>query len=288
MPSRIMSLRRGDVCCCCDAAVASGTNAYWDAEQRTVTCLGCLHASENESPAPIQPRAGSASSRAAGPGLDRGEPGASAAREYRRRRASREARTRSRHPLVGGLLLAVRGTPQHERAWDTGSRGEETVGRSLERRTENGPAIVLHDRRMPNGFGNIDHLAIAPRGVFVIDAKTVKGKVRISKPVFGKPKLIVGKHNRTKLVDGLDRQVAAVRQALIANHSSDVTVLGVLCFTKADLPLLGAGEIRAHELHYCRATARKLNRSGPLDPEAIDAVARTLAAAFPSACTRSD
>jgi hypothetical protein len=214
---------------------------------------------------------------------DRGHAGASAAREHRRRRAGREARVRRRHPHVGGLLLAISGAPQQERAWEIGSRGEEQVGHSLDRRTAKGPAIVLHDRRMPASQANIDHLAIAPQGVFVIDAKANKGNVRIARPLFGEARLMIGGRNRTKLIDGLDRQLDAVRRALARHGHEDVTVLGILCFTKADLPLLGTGKIRGHRLLYCRATARRLNRSGPLGPEAIAAIAAELEARFPPA-----
>ena len=281
-----MNLRREDLCCHCGAALPSGTSAYWDALERTVTCLDCLHASTIAAVAQAPLRFDPATDLAPEREPDHGRPGASAAREYRRRRGNREARVRRRHPLLGGLMLAVSGTPQHERAWEIGRRGEEAVGRSLDRRTAKGPSIVLHDRRMPNGFGNIDHLAVAPRGVFVIDAKAIKGKVRISQPMLGKPRLIIAGHNRTKLIDGLDRQVAAVRLALARDDMAEVPVHGVFCFTRADLPLLGAAEIRGHRLHHCRATARKLNRSGPFALDEINAIARALGAAFPRACPR--
>ncbi|HTA36568.1 MAG TPA: nuclease-related domain-containing protein [Solirubrobacteraceae bacterium] len=215
--------------------------------------------------------------------IDRGDPGASAVREHRRRRAKREARTRSRHPLIGGAILALSGTPRHERAWGTGGRGEQIVGRSLDSRTAKGPTIILHDRRMPRSRANIDHLAIAPSGVYVIDAKAIKGKVRVARPLFGKPKLIVAGRNRPALVDGLDRQVEAVRHALVELGEAEVPVSGVFCFTKADLPLFGAGQIRGHRLHYCRATARKLNRSGPYSRETIEQIAQLLARSFPRA-----
>jgi hypothetical protein len=136
---------------------------------------------------------------------------------------------------------------------------------------------------MPRGRGNIDHLAVAPTGVFVIDAKAIKGKVRVSQPLFGQPKLIVAGRNRTKLVDGLDSQVDALRRALVAAGRDEVPVYGVFCFTKTDLPLLGATKIRGHHLQYVRATARKLNRSGPYEREMIEQLARTLAVAFPRA-----
>ena len=67
------------------------------------------------------------------PQLDRGTPGASAAREHERRRRNREARIRRRHPLIGGLLLAIGGAPAHEREEPTGGRGEQPRTVSLRR-----------------------------------------------------------------------------------------------------------------------------------------------------------
>jgi hypothetical protein len=234
-------------------------------------CTSCLAASQSE---PAEDLAYE---------LDRGQPGASASREHSRRRGNREARTRRRHRHIGGLLLAIRRPPRHERSWQRGSRGEQSVARSLERLTAGGPAIILHDRRMPGGYGNIDHLAVSACGVFVIDAKAVRGKVRVSQPLLGKPKLLINGRNRPRLVDGLDRQVAAVRRALGSTGDGDVPVVGVLCFTRADLPLLGSSRIRGHGLHYPRALARQLNRSGPLARPAIRALARKLASEFPPA-----
>ena len=294
MASRTMTLRRPDVCCACGGFLAAGTRAHWDARRRTVTCLDCLepaYASPQDGRAPrtqtTQPQTpswgGPRPTLTSSAELDRGRAGTSAEREYRRRRGNREARTRERHPLIGGLLLTLKEAPQHELAFRQGGRGEQAVARALERRTAGGPAAILHDRRMPGGYGNIDHLAIAPQGVFVIDAKAIRGKVRVSRPLFGKPRLLVRGRNRPKLLDGLDRQVAAVRRALAARGRSDVKVSGVLCFTKADLPLFGGGEARGHRLHHCRGLARKLNRPGPLSGESIEQLERLLAQAFPPA-----
>jgi Nuclease-related domain len=135
---------------------------------------------------------------------------------------------------------------------------------------------------MPGGRGNIDHLAIAPVGVFVIDAKDWKGKVSVASPLFGKSKLSIAGRECTKLIDGLDRQVAAVRAAL-ASPTQDMPVQGVLCFTQADLPLFGTTKMRSHLLLYRKALAKRLNASGPFSAAQIDATARALAAAFPLA-----
>jgi len=61
------------------------------------------------------------------------------------------------------LRLALGSAPQHEVALRHGQLGEESVGTLLDERTAHGLAIVLHDRRMPRGRGNVDHIAIADR-----------------------------------------------------------------------------------------------------------------------------
>jgi hypothetical protein len=277
MASRVMKLRRNDACCVCGGAVGAGTNAYWNKLQRTVTCLDCLGPAHGGG----DPRTIAAAAELEE--IARGRPGESAAREHRRRRADREARVRSRHPLIGGLLLALAPEPRHEAAWALGAHGEQVVARRLERRTAGGPAILLHDRQMPGGCGNIDHLAIAPRGVFVIDAKAIRGKVRVSRPLLGEPRLLVKGRGRPRVVAGLDRQVGAVRAALSRRGYGEAPINGVLCFTKAELPLFGSAEIHGHRLCGARSLARELNRRGELSGSHIDAIARELATSFPPA-----
>jgi hypothetical protein len=276
MPSRILSLRRPDRCAHCGTELAAGTRAHWDADARAVTCLSCLVPPTCPAPAPTPARQQP---------IDRGVAGASALREHERRKHNREQRTRQAHTHIGGLLLALRDEPQHEFAFLRGARGEAAVAGSLEARTSGGPTVLLHDRRMPRGRGNIDHLAISPNGIFVIDAKDWKGKVSVSTPLFGKAKLLIDGRDRTKLVDGLDRQVAAIENAL-GDAAGSWLIQGVFCFTKADLPalgLLGTTQIRSHLLLYRKALAKRLNAAGPLTPMQIDVMARALAVAFPPA-----
>jgi len=47
--------------------------------------------------------------------------------------------------------------------------------------------------------------------------------------------------------------------------------------------MIGALQIRGHALLYRKPLAKRLNDDGPLDGAGIDAVARSLAAAFPAA-----
>jgi hypothetical protein len=240
-----------------------------------VTCTSCLA----QGPEDVS-RHASDPTRAT---LDRGRPGASAGREYLRRRGNREASVRRRHPHIGRLLLGLRASPQHERAFEQGMLGEETVARSLERRLAGGPSALLHDRRMPGGYGNIDHLAVAPRGVYVIDSKAIKGKVRVRPGPPGSSRLQVRGRTRNKLVLGLARQVEAVRTELDALGHGDVPITGVLCFTEADFPLFGRMQIDGYLLRHRRALAKELNAAGPLTAHSIDSLARSLSARFPPA-----
>ena len=248
----------------------AGAKAWWDPQAKTVICSVCRPGTSVPPPGTV-------------PELENGQAGASADREHRRRRESREARVREAHPRLGGFLLALSSTPQHETAFARGAEGERKVAAGLERRISEGTVILLHDRRMPGGRGNIDHLAVAPSGVYVIDAKAHKGKVRIVRPLLGDEKLLIAGRDWSRLLDGLDRQVVAVRQVLEGVSGADAPVQGVLCFTNADLPWLRTAKMRGHLLMYGRALAKKLNSDGPLTAESVKSVARTLAAALPSA-----
>jgi Nuclease-related domain len=215
--------------------------------------------------------------------LGRHEPGASIEREYQRRKLNRERRARAKHPRVGGLLLWLSEEPQHQRAFQAGARGERTVGASLDRCAKRGPLQVLHNRRLPGGHGDIDHIAIAPSGVYVVDTKAVKGRVAIDRPLFGEARLLINGFDRTKYLDGLDRQTAAVRTAVQAAIPEAVPIQGVICFTEADLPGLRTAEMRGHLLMYQRALRKRVLLAGPLSPSAITALAGQLAVAFQAA-----
>jgi hypothetical protein len=271
MAWRKLKLRWAAACVGCGSTLSKGADAWWDTVTHHVTCPQCRAAELGE---PAR-RGGSAQ-------LDRGRPGASVGREYLRRRHRRETRTLQAHPWIGPLLLALGGAPRHEKAFRAGELGEMAVAAALERDVP-WPAIALHDRRMPGGYGNIDHLVVAPAGVFVIDAKGLRGKVKVETPLLGPPRLSIAGRDRTKLLDGLDRQVEAVGEALRAAGRPGVPVQGVLCFTIAALPMFGTLRLRGHLLLHRRPLVKRLCAQGPLQPPAIDTLARVLAVALPSA-----
>ena len=270
VPARKLDLRRDDACVTCGAGLAAGTTAWWHPEARALTCTPCWD-SPDRSPTPAQAP------------LQLADPGSSLVREYERRKRNREQRTRKAHPHIGGLLLALRSAPQHESAFHQGAVAERAVADSLALRIGSDRVITLHNRRMPSGRGDIDHLAIAPTGVWVIDTKDWKGKVEISSPWLGRPRLLIRGRDCTKLVVGLERQIDAVRAALDDGGYHDIEVRGALCFTKADLPFLMTQTFRGHFLLYRRALAKRLNADGALSSVSIEQLARHLATRLPPA-----
>ncbi|HVE91408.1 MAG TPA: nuclease-related domain-containing protein [Actinomycetota bacterium] len=188
-----------------------------------------------------------------------GRPGASAQREYDRRRTNLKERRRRRLPftlvlLVFAPLLAwtlvdaflpgvgkwaaglafltllsdatvqVRSTE----SWSIGASGERRTARALE-----GLGLgyaVLHDRKMSGRRSNIDHLVIGPCGVFVVETKSYSGKVRVRRR-----EVFVNGRRRTGIVDQVLGQSRAVEEVLFRAGLGAVPVTPVLCFHRAHL-----------------------------------------------------
>jgi hypothetical protein len=166
------------------------------------------------------------------------------------------------------------------------AEGEAATARAVELRLRRSDAIVMHDRRVPGrGRANIDHIAIGPGGVTVIDTKSSRGRVQIATVgiVNRREQLLVNERDRTSQLDALARQIARVADALDRHDAGDVGVLGALCF-----PFM-----RREWLHHSRARdglttvddpahiAKLVKRDGPLHADEIPWQAETLAAAFP-------
>jgi hypothetical protein len=222
-------------------------------------------------------------------GVESGTAGSSARREHQRRVAKRENAVRAAHPRIGGFLLAITEDPQSTQAWAQGAVGEELLGNRLDGLTDRGVRL-LHDRRIPGTRANIDHIAVTPSGVFVIDAKRYKGRpnLRVTGGLF-RPRtetLLVGTRDCTKLVEGVDKQIDKVRAALTNTESEvpDLLVRGMLCFVEADWPLIGGSfTIRGVDVLWPRKAAERLVQPGPLTAEQVKLLHRLLANAFPPA-----
>lgn len=172
--------------------------------------------------------------------------------------------------------------PQPTTAWDQGAIGEEALGQGLNKLSSEN-VRVLHDRRIPGTRANIDHIAVTPSGIYVIDAKKYKGRpsLKIEGGIL-RPrveKLLVGTRDQTKLVDGVLTQVDVVR-AIVGDA---IPVTGVLCFIEADWPLIGGTfTTRGVEVLWPRRLYPRLAAGGPLAWR-VDDLQHELASALPPA-----
>jgi hypothetical protein len=141
--------------------------------------------------------------------------------------------------------------------------------------------VLLHDR------GSIDHLAVTPRGVFVIDAKHPGGAVdrnRFGSILRSNVRLYVDGCDRTNLLHGVGQDVERVRDALRAAGFSDAPVRGVLCFTGAERGRF-ASPFRLGDVlvTYPTFLYRLLGKEAAVATSTIQDAAFALAIAFPSA-----
>jgi hypothetical protein len=236
--ARVQPLRYDGVCSVCHSQLARRTRAWWYPEEKKFVCTSCR-------PAEIIPDTAPASGNTLvveeepsqlEPLTVDGEAGASARREGERRRAKRGRDTLTRHPRIGKLILAVSDEPQSVRSWGKGAVGEEALGAKLNTHASE-RVVVLHDRKIPGSRANIDHLVIAPGGVFVIDAKHYSGRVEqrnLGNIFRADVRLYVGRRECTKLLHGSEDQAEVVRDAVASLGYADIPVRPVLCFVGAE------------------------------------------------------
>ena len=177
--------------------------------------------------------------------------------------------------------------PQHIAAWQRGAQGEERLAQRLTKLLAGTGVTLLHDRRIPMSVANIDHLAVGPGGVTVIDAKNYSGDVRVVSEggLFSRraTRVRIAGRDRTALVDGVEKQVREVQAALSDARMSEVPVVGALCFVRTDgLPLFGRRQVQDTALVGPRGASRLASRAGVLDAAAVRELTAVLAKRFPA------
>lgn len=270
MPTSEWKVKYDGVCSRCGKALRAGEVAVYERPTRTIRCVVCPTGEAIEPPDPT---------------LDVGVAGASARREYERRKTTRETRVKGRFgDRLGRVVLAVTDEPQSTRAWATGARGEEKLAQALEGIDG---LRALHNRRVPGTRGNVDHIVIAPAGVFVVDAKRYEGRIEIrNKGWFLRPdyRLYVGRRDCSALATGLGWQVEAVTAALIAAGVEPLPhVTPVLCFIDGDWPVFGApDEFAGVRLEGPKSLRRIATATAILGSGEVDHLARVIGSALPA------
>lgn len=264
-------LRYPGTCRLCGTSRPARTEAIYERSTKTVTCIECLTV------ASLRPVTEVVEPLVANKPDGGGAAGSSARREHERRKAKDQERLRQKWGRLGGIAVALSDEKQSTKAWATGAVGEERLGARLDSLASES-IDVLHDRRIPGSKANIDHIAVTSAGIWVIDAKRYKGRpeLRVERGIL-RPKvekLLVGRRDCTKLVDGVLKQVD-----LVSKLVGGVPVTGALCFVEADWPLIGgAFTTRGFHALWPKRLSKLLNEAnGAVD---IVAVRETLAAHF--------
>jgi hypothetical protein len=257
-------------CSKCGTLLRAGEAAVWDRRFHKMSCIECP-APAPEVPSPLPP-------------IDQGTGGRSARDRYERLMARREAELKDRWGnRVGGWITRFAAEPQSIAAWGIGARGEELLAEAL---LAVPGLIALHDRKVPKTRGNIDHLVVAPAGVFVVDAKHNEGLIEVRNygGLFRKDwRLTVGRRNKSKLARAMDWQVTAVLEALNGSDLEvECAVTPVLCFVDGRWPMFGAPDaFEGVLLESERSIVRTLSAPVLHSDDEIDHIARILARAFP-------
>lgn len=238
----------------------------WDSGAKAAACLACA-----DTDVPIEA----------------GVAGASAADEAERRTAHRVEGVRRRYGDHAAAVAAVVAPNEQEiAAWRKGSNGETRLAAYVAREVGD-RVIALHDRLIPGTRRkNIDHIYVAPTGVWVVDAKAYKGKVikRDVGPFWREEnKLYVGGRNRTDRAKAVESQVEAVLAALRPDPEAKGTgVHAALCFLDSDwglfdLPFL-VGSVWVLNPSALR---KRLRKNGSLSRDRMERIAHRLDLSLP-------
>jgi hypothetical protein len=154
---------------------------------------------------------------------------------------------------------------QAVRAWAVGAEGERIVAGILD------PLVredlrVINDLQIPDYGGNIDHIVVGPRGVFVIDTKHYTDARVQAQPRDGQMRLFVNGRDRTRLVEQLGNQAEAVRAALRhASFGKSVPIFPVLCFVGGQGTSWSPFEIIGAHVSPATLLAEYVQQPGPCD-----------------------
>jgi hypothetical protein len=173
-------------------------------------------------------------------------------------------------------------------SWAKGARGEELLADRLSVLLSRGVALI-HDRAIPGSSANIDLIAVAPSGVFILDAKNMRGRVvaKATGSVWnpGPTKLLVGGRNHSAYIEKMSPQVAAVATALTSLPAArGVPITPMLVFVSSEWGWFARPfRLGGVWVGWPKKAAEIISQPGPLTPEMIVSIAARLTAVLRAA-----
>jgi hypothetical protein len=162
---------------------------------------------------------------------------------------------------------------------------------TLERRTDRNRderAVVLHNRRIPGTRDIIDHVVIAPSGVWVVDAIGLSGKVaerKVGGWLKQESRLYLGDVDQSSLLAAIDQKSRAVERLLEHVDASGLSVDRAACFTAAEWPRMFARPLRISDawITWPSNLAGMIVADGSLDSDTVHSVGAHLHESLKSA-----
>jgi hypothetical protein len=164
--------------------------------------------------------------------------------------------------------------PDHVRAWGIGAEGERVTGAELSKLPDG--YEFLHDRHLPGGRGNVDHVVIGPGGVYVVESKRMAGKLTV------RDHEVFIRGRKTGMVDQVLHQAEILESVLDNAGLREVPVRPILFVQKADIPFFVDAPLGVPIVAGGRGLRRRITSDDPvLTPEEVGEVADLLDAALP-------
>jgi hypothetical protein len=141
---------------------------------------------------------------------------------------------------------------------------EERVGALLDRELDD-VAIVLHDLHVPGSKVRVDHVVVAPTGIWVVDSR-LRGELELE----------VDACDASASVDAIERHVAVMASA-VNGRAKDVPIRAALCFHAeywggAPQPFWMDGVLVTHPADL----VERVRAAGPLDEDTVGWIAARL------------
>ena len=283
MTPKLIRLRYPGTCSRCSRELPVGSREWWDSDLRTTMCVEC-HPNDGSGPADaVPPNQVQRVAPTTGSAGVTGVAGASARQMYEQKHSRREQQIDQKWGRLAGVVKLMSDDPQSTKAWAKGSEGERRLAADLTKRVGD-RAVLLHDRKIPGTRANIDHLAVAASGIWIIDAKNYKGKVE-QRDVGGWLKtdhrLFVNGRDQSKLIAGLARQINAVLEVI---DGSEIPVHAALCFVNSEWGLLAKPFQHAGVwVAWPKKLSEMIAAPGSLTTEDVVRIADRLASGLPPA-----
>ncbi|NND74231.1 MAG: NERD domain-containing protein [Ilumatobacter sp.] len=282
MGKKLINLRQHDTCAACYGGVARATRAWWDTSRGHVVCTRCR-------PLDFQPVDAAPIDAAVEVPADHDAVSASVAASIARHPASHAA-ARAAGDHADDDAVGAEPTPLHIAAWDQRATDERNLARYLDEITA-GRAVVLHDRMVPAVRATIDHVVVAPSGIWVIDTNRFGGRIGYRSSDLVHPSaadLQVGPRREAKLVKAMADLCDAIRMTV--EPAGDVAASSIrpaVCFSHGSWP--GPAHIETiHDVVIAppAALGAAILQDGWLGPDAINTIATLLTADLPPVARR--